>query len=168
TLLDPPRFCAACGAALAERDPSLGGWPCAGCGTPSFLDPKLAACAVAWMDEKVVLVKRAIEPRTGYWATPGGYCDRGEPPAEAAVREAREETGLQVVVKDLLGVYGYRGSPVVVVYYDVAVIGGGPARALSECSDVALFAPEEIPWDALAFPSVHEALCAAIARKGLQ
>lgn len=161
---DPPRFCAACGHALGERDGS-GGWPCARCEQPSFLDPKVAACCVPWYEGKVVLVKRAIPPRIGYWASPGGYVDRGEPPSVAAARECIEECGLVVRSTELLGVYAYPGSPVIVIYYDCEVLGGGPPRALEECSEVALFSPGEVPWDDLAFPSVHEGVRASIARR---
>lgn len=162
--LDPPRHCAQCGARLGERD-ATGGWPCASCGRPSFLDPKVAACVVTFYEEQVVLVRRAIEPRLGYWATPGGYCDRGESPRDAAAREAVEETGLVVAVRDLLGVYHAPPSPVVVISYAADVISGGPPRPLSECSEVGLFARDAIPWGDLAFPSVHESVCAAITRR---
>ncbi len=165
TFLDVPRFCAACGHELAPKDPKLGGWPCPSCGIPSFVDPKVAACVVPWWEGKIVLVRRAIEPRVGYFSSPGGYCERGEPPHHAAAREAFEETGLVVDPGDLLGVFAHRGSPVIVIYYDCTIRGGGPPRPVSECTEIGLFAPEEIPWDQLAFSSVHEALCAAIAHR---
>ncbi|HZV02012.1 MAG TPA: NUDIX domain-containing protein [Planctomycetota bacterium] len=161
-----PRYCAACGEPLGEKDPKIGGWPCMGCGTPTWVDPKLAACCVPWWEGKLVLVKRAIEPRIGFYSSPGGYCDRGEPPHAAAARECFEETGLVVDTGELLGVYGHRASPVIVVYYDCEIVGGGPPRALSEVSEIGLFRPEDVPWDRLAFTSVHEALCAAIAHRG--
>jgi ADP-ribose pyrophosphatase YjhB (NUDIX family) len=162
---DPPRFCAACGSALADRD-ETGGWPCTRCRQYSYLDPKVAACCVPWWEGRLVLVKRAIPPRIGFWASPGGYCDRGEPPASAAAREALEETGLIVQTTGLLGVYSYPGSPVIVIYYDCEILSGGPPRALEECSEVGLFTPAEVPWPELAFPSVHEGVTAAIARRG--
>jgi ADP-ribose pyrophosphatase YjhB (NUDIX family) len=161
---EPPRFCASCGTALLARD-ATGGWPCPECKSWSFLDPKVAACCVPWYEGKIVLVKRAIPPRVGFWASPGGYCERGEPPSHAAAREAREETGLVVRSTELLGVFAYEGSPVIVIYYDCEVLSGGPPRALDECSDVALFDPGEVPWDDLAFPSVHEGVKASIARR---
>jgi ADP-ribose pyrophosphatase YjhB (NUDIX family) len=159
-----PRFCAACGNPVGARD-ATGGWPCSLCGTPSFLDPKVAACGVPWWEGKIVFVKRAIEPRIGYWASPGGYVDRGEPPHKGAAREVFEETGLVVATRELLGVFAAPGSPVIVIYYDCEVLSGGPPRPLSECSEIGLFAPDEVPWDQLAFPSVNEGVCAAIARR---
>jgi ADP-ribose pyrophosphatase YjhB (NUDIX family) len=160
-----PKFCATCGHGLAEKDPRLGGWPCRACGTPSFVDPKVAACTVPWIDGKLLLVRRAIEPRIGFFSSPGGFCDRGEPPHHAAARETLEETGLVVETKELLGVFAHRGSPVIVIYYDCEILGGEPPRALSEVSEIGLFRPDEVPWDKLAFTSVHEALCAAIAHR---
>jgi ADP-ribose pyrophosphatase YjhB (NUDIX family) len=130
------------------------------------MDPKVAACCVPWWEGKIVLVRRAIEPRVGFFSSPGGYCERGEPPHLAAAREAFEETGLVVEPTQLLGVYAHAGSPVIVIYYDCAILGGGPPRPLSEVSEIGLFTPEEVPWSELAFSSVNEALCAAIAHRG--
>jgi len=161
-----PRFCATCGTALGERDKVTNGWPCSGCGTPTFVDPKVAACSVPWWEDRIVLVRRSIEPRIGYFSSPGGFVDRAEPPHKAAARETFEETGLVVDPGELLGVFAHRFSPVIVVYYDCEILGGGPPRPLSEVSEIGLFRPEEIPWDKLAFSSVHEALCAAIAHRG--
>jgi ADP-ribose pyrophosphatase YjhB (NUDIX family) len=164
---DAPRFCALCGGALGARDPRTTGWPCTKCGEHSFLDPKVAACAVPWWEDKIVLVRRAIDPRRGFWASPGGYVERGEAPWRAAEREAREEVGLEVAAGPLLGAYASPGSPVLVLYYHGTVLSGGPPRPLSECSEVGLFAPSEVPWGELAFPSVNEGLCAAIAYRGI-
>src|SRR5436190_24386576 len=121
-----PRFCSGCGTELAPKDAKLGGWPCHGCGTPSFVDPKVAACCVPWYEDRIVLVRRAIEPRIGFFSSPGGYCERGEPPHLAAVRETWEETGLVVEAKELLGIFAHKGSPVIVIYYDCEILGGGP------------------------------------------
>ncbi len=161
-----PRFCSACGGALGSRDPRTSGWKCTACGEWSFLDPKVAACGVPWWNGKIVLVRRAIEPRRGFWASPGGYVERGEAPWRAAAREVMEEVGLTVATGKLLGAYQTPGSPVLVLYYDCEILAGGPPRPLSECSEVGLFAPEEIPWPDLAFPSVNEGLVAAIAHRG--
>src|SRR5687768_10313657 len=94
------RFCPVCGAPLAARLLKAGEperLVCTGCGFVFYLDPKLAVGTII-RDERarVVLVKRAIEPGYGKWVFPGGYVDRGEEVPAAAVREAREETGLEV------------------------------------------------------------------------
>ncbi len=163
--IDVPRFCADCSKPLGPRDPDTNGWPCTGCGIQTFVDPKVASCCVPWYDGRIVLVKRGIAPRIGFYSSPGGYCERGEPPHQGAARETFEETGLVVETRELLGVFAHRGSPVIVMYYDCDVVGGGPPRALHEVQEVGLFKPEEIPWDRLAFSSVASALCASIAHR---
>ncbi len=109
-----PLFCNRCGGALAPAKDGSDGFPCQACGRTTWIDPKVAACATPWWEGKLVLVRRGIEPRHGFWVTPGGYCQRGERPSVAAERETLEETGLAVRATDLLGVYSYERSPVIV------------------------------------------------------
>lgn len=164
--LDRPIFCAGCGGALAvEKDPRTNGWACRACGRTSWNDPKVAACSIPWWEGRLVLARRAIEPRHGFWVTPGGYCERGERPAAAAERETREEIGLEVRATDVAGVYAFDGNPVVVIMYECEVLGGGPPRALSEVLEVGLFAPEDVPWDGIAFQSTSAALRDHLARR---
>ena len=122
-----------------------------------FLDPKVAACTIIHLPDGIVLLQRAIEPGYGKWVFPGGYVDRGETVADAAIREAKEEVNLDVQLASLLGVYSYQHSPVIIVVY-LAEAVGGLLKAADEALDVRLFAPETIPWDELAFPSTKEAL----------
>ena len=88
---------------------------------------------------------------------PGGYVDRGERVESAAIREALEECGLEVRIRDLLGVYSYDGIvPVVIVY--TAEIAKGDLKAGDETQTAGWFSKEEIPWQELAFRSTGEAL----------
>jgi 8-oxo-dGTP diphosphatase len=130
---------------------------CGACGFVWYQDPKVAACTIPEVDGRLVLVRRGIEPARGRWVFPGGYMDRGETVAEAAVRETLEETGLSVEVRGLSGVYSYRESIVVVVVYRVAVLGG-VMRPGNECLEVRAFGGDEVPWEELAFPSTRDAL----------
>jgi len=153
-------FCPKCSGTLESRllktsEPAR--LVCKQCGFVFFLDPKVAACTVIHQPGGIVLLQRAIEPGYGRWVFPGGYVDRGETVADAAVREAREEVNLEVRLVSLLGVYSYRHSPVIIVVY-LAESVGGLLRAADEALDVRLFGPEAIPWDELAFPSTEEAL----------
>jgi len=131
---------------------------CVRCGFVFYLDPKVAVGTIIRdEDSRIVLVRRAIEPGYGKWVFPGGYVDRGEQVHTAAVREAREEAGLDVRLDKLINIYSYPGrAPIIVVY--AATMLGGELCGDDECLEARLFTPEEIPWDALAFRSTTEAL----------
>jgi len=155
------RFCLVCGGALESRslkngDPAR--LVCTACGFVFYLDPKLAVGTIITDEQnRVVLVRRAIEPGYGKWVFPGGYVDRGEEVPAAAVREAREETGLDVRLDRLINIYSYAGRVPVIVVYAATMIGG-----CLGCDDEGLearfFEPDTIPWQELAFRSTHEAL----------
>lgn len=155
------RFCPACGARLESRQLKAGE-PlrpvCPQCGYVHYLDPKVAVgTVIVTAEEKIVLVRRAIEPGYGLWVFPGGYVDRGEEITVAAIREAREESGLDVRLDGLINIYSYPGRPIVVVVYKASVISG-ELRIDEESLEAGLFSRSEIPWDRLAFRSTHEAL----------
>jgi 8-oxo-dGTP diphosphatase len=154
------RFCHRCGAALLLRRLKPGEperLVCAGCGFILFLDPKLAAGTICPLDGGIVLVRRGIEPAYGKWVIPGGYVDRGEAVAAAAIRETLEEASLEVAIRDLVNVYSYPGNPVVVVVY-LAQVLGGQLRAGDEALEARVFPPTALPWEELAFSSTGEAL----------
>jgi ADP-ribose pyrophosphatase YjhB (NUDIX family) len=128
------------------------------CGFVFYLDPKIAVGTVIRMpDHRIVLVRRAIEPGYGKWVFPGGYVDRGEEITLAAIREAREESGLDVSIDHLINIYSYAGrAPIVVVY--AATYLSGELLVDDEGLEARTFALEEIPWDDLAFRSTNDAL----------
>ena len=155
------RFCPVCGGSLESRllkegDPTR--LVCVACGYVFYLDPKLAVGTVIQDEQgRIALVRRAIEPGYGKWVFPGGYVDRGEEVQRAAVREAREETGLDVRIDGLINIYSYTGrTPVIVVY--AATMIGGCLGCDDEGLEARFFEPDAIPWDELAFRSTHEAL----------
>src|SRR6186713_748149 len=119
---------------------------CPSCGFVFYLDPKVAVGTII-RDERnhVVLVRRAIEPGYGLWVFPGGYVDRGEQVQAAAIREAREEAGLEIRLDELIIVYS-------------ATMIGGCLACDDEGLEAKFFAPDEIPWDELAFQSTHDGL----------
>jgi ADP-ribose pyrophosphatase YjhB (NUDIX family) len=162
TCLPAFRFCPACGNPLASRilkpeDPPR--LVCSGCGFVFYLDPKVAVGTIIRVrDNEIVLVRRAIDPGYGLWVFPGGYIDRGEKLEDGAIREAREECGLDVELERLVNVYSYRGRTPVVIVYAARAVGGTLCVGDDESLEVKTFAADMIPWDALAFESTRDAL----------
>jgi ADP-ribose pyrophosphatase YjhB (NUDIX family) len=156
------RFCPSCGGALEGRvlkpgDPAR--LVCAACGFVFYLDPKVAVgTIIRTEDDRLALVRRAIEPGYGLWVFPGGYVDRGEEITAAAVREAREESGLEVRIEQLVNIYSYPGASPIIVVYTAVVTGGELCSDEDECLEARWFTADDIPWDALAFRSTREAL----------
>jgi 8-oxo-dGTP diphosphatase len=160
------RFCPRCGGGLEQRLLKVGEparLVCDGCGFVFYLDPKLAAGTICLVDGGVVLLRRGIRPQLGKWVFPGGFVDRGESVAEAAVRETLEEVNLRVRLSGILDVYSFPGHDVVVVVYAADVVGGA-LTAGDESLAVQAFAPDAIPWTELAFQSTHLALRDYLAR----
>src|SRR5437667_8311106 len=155
------QFCPRCGGSLERRrlKPSEPERPvCSRCGFIFYLDPKIAVGTIIRTGAGgLVLVRRAIDPGYGKWVFPGGYVDRGETLMAAAIREAREECGLDVRLDGLVNIYSYAGrAPVIVVYAATAL--GGTLCADDECLETAEVDPDAIPWDDLAFRSTREGL----------
>src|SRR5215211_6289300 len=162
-------FCPMCSGALESRLLKAGEperLVCSQCGFVFYLDPKIAVgTIIADGDGGIVLVRRAIEPGFGKWVFPGGYVDRGEEIRSAAIREAREECGLDIELQDPVGIYSYPGkTPIIVVY--AATVTGGTLCADDECLDAKAFGRDQIPWDDLAFRSTYEALRDYLADRG--
>ena len=133
-----------------------------------YLDPKVAVgTVITAADDRIVLVRRAIEPGYGLWVFPGGYVDRGETVTAAAIREAREEAGLEVALERLVNIYSYSGRPLVVIVYAASIVSG-ELRVDDESLEAQLFGPEEIPWDELAFVSTREALREFLGRNPIE
>jgi ADP-ribose pyrophosphatase YjhB (NUDIX family) len=155
------RFCPRCGGRLIGRrlraaDPER--LVCASCLQVLYLDPKVAVGTIIRdAESRIVLVQRAIEPGYGRWVFPGGYVDRGEPLELAALREAREECGLEIRLDGLVNLYSYPGrTPIIIVY--AATWLDGALCVDDESLDARWFAPSDLPWSALAFPSTQQAL----------
>ena len=155
------RFCPSCGGPLVPRRLKAGEPErpvCERCGRVIYLDPKVAVGTVITNAAgDIALVRRSIEPGYGKWVFPGGYVDRGEEPQVAAVREAREEAGLEIRIDGLIDIYAYAGAtPIVIVY--AATATGGLLQAADESLDAGWYGPGAIPWHELAFPSTRDAL----------
>lgn len=153
-------FCPVCGGKLEHlkiKENESIRLVCSACDYIFYLDPKVVACSILLMDDNIVLLKRAISPQKGKWVIPGGYVDRGEEVEAAAIRETREECGLETQIERLLGIYSYPGHvPVVIVY--VAQVLSGELISGDETLEAGLFSKDRIPWGELAFRSTVDAL----------
>jgi len=130
---------------------------CAVCGTIHYINPKIVVGSVCSWDGRILLCRRAIEPRRGFWTIPAGYLEEHEAPTDGAMREAREEACADIKIDALLAVYSVlRISQVQLIYR--ATLAAPDFSPGVESLETKLVAWDEIPWDDLAFPSVHWAL----------
>ncbi len=153
--LSQPCYCRRCGT-LMHLSQVFGKqrFTCPTCTYVQFDDPKVAVAVFVRMSDQVLLVLRGGEPERGKWALPAGYVDRGEDPKIAAVREVREETGLQVHITRLLDVLY---DNVIVIVYEASVIGGELCAA-DDAADAQWFTRHTLPE--VAFRSTREILSA--------
>ncbi len=162
------RFCPRCGGRLEGRTIKEGEperLVCGRCGFVFYLGPKLVAGAIAELDGGIVLIQRSIEPGYGRWTFPGGFVERGEVAEAAAARETLEETGLEIEVGGIVGLYTYEGQIPAIAVFAARVLGGEPAP-LDETMDVRSFRRDELPWSEMAFPSTERALKDYLLKKG--
>jgi ADP-ribose pyrophosphatase YjhB (NUDIX family) len=133
---------------------------CADCGYVAYENPKVVVGSVVVADGRVLMCRRAIEPRKGYWTLPAGYLELGETLEEGAAREALEEAEASITIEGIIGVFSIARIGQVQVIFRAGVSDPGPPvfGAGPESLDVRLFEPSQIPWDDIAFPSVHWAL----------
>jgi ADP-ribose pyrophosphatase YjhB (NUDIX family) len=130
---------------------------CDTCGFVAYDNPKLVVGTVVRRGQEVLLCRRAIEPRYGYWTLPAGYMELGETVEEAARREAREEACADIAIGGLLAVYSVpRISQVQVMFR--GSLASGDVAAGPESLEVGWFTWDRIPWDEIAFPTVRWAL----------
>lgn len=106
---------------------------------------------------EVVLLRRGLDPGRGWWAQPGGFLEVDETATEGAIRETQEEIGLLVEPGEIMGLYARLEAAVIVLAYEARIIGGELCTS-PEALEVAAFAPEEIPWQEIAFRTTWWAL----------
>lgn len=130
---------------------------CGECGWVNYVNPRIVVGAVCRLGDKVLLCRRAIEPRKGYWTIPAGFMEERETTADGAAREAMEEANAQLHMGALLAVYNIpRISQVQMIYK--AEMASPDVSPGPESLEVGYFSYDDIPWDELAFPSVTWAL----------
>lgn len=147
-------YCQQCAHPFPIQASEIGArWTCPGCKCVHYQDPKVAVGVLVGDGRQVLLTLRNHDPRRGYWSFPAGFVDRGEVVEEAALREVREETGLDVAIEGLVGVYSRAGDPVIFIAYSGRETGGKLTPG-EEAESVAYFAVEALP--PLAFPRDRE------------
>jgi len=153
-------FCSACGEKVSLTIPEGDNRQrhvCQSCQTIHYENPKIVTGCIAQWQGKILLCKRAIEPRSGLWTLPAGFMENHETNLQGAARETAEEANAKIDNMKLFCVFSIPHiSQVYTMYFGDLV--GGDASAGEESLDVGLFAEDEIPWQEMAFYVVRETL----------
>ena len=154
------KYCPACAGEIELSTPEGDHLPrhtCTLCGTIHYQNPKIVAGCLPFYEDKVLLCKRAIEPRKGYWTLPAGFMENNESTEEGALRETREEANAEVTLLHL-----YTLTSIVhvnqVQFLYLAEMQNQNYSSTLESEEVRLFSEDEIPWDQLAFQTINNAL----------
>jgi ADP-ribose pyrophosphatase YjhB (NUDIX family) len=153
-------FCSHCGAAVTLRVPggdTLPRYVCDACATVHYQNPKIVAGCIPEWEDKILLCRRAIEPRHGLWTLPAGFMEKGETTLQAAARETLEEAGARVEVGTLYTVFSLPHIDQVYLFYRGRLTDLDYAPG-SESLEVDLFHEHVVPWGQLAFRVVRETL----------
>lgn len=153
-------FCSACGKRVSQIIPEGDNrvrHVCNDCGTIHYSNPNNVCGAILTQGNKILLCKRAIEPRSGLWTLPAGFMENGETVTEAAARESMEEANAQSHNLKLFGVFSLPHISQVYLMFKGELTEGRHTPG-SESLETALFAMDEIPWDQLAFPVIDYSL----------
>jgi ADP-ribose pyrophosphatase YjhB (NUDIX family) len=153
-------YCNQCGEAVTRRIPEGDNRPrhvCSVCEAIHYQNPKVIAGCVPFHENKVLLCKRAIAPRSGFWTLPAGFLELGETTAQGALRETAEEANANAEVLDLYTFFSLPHISQIYLFYRARLtdLDFSPGE---ESLETALFEEHEIPWDELAFPVITETL----------
>ncbi|MDR5897944.1 NUDIX hydrolase [Halomonas vilamensis] len=152
-------FCSECGEKVRFAVPQGDDRPrylCDACGVVHYQNPRIVAGTLPVSGSQVLLCRRAIAPRKGYWTLPAGYMENAETTQQAAARETREEACAEVRLANLYTLIDLPHINQVYMIFRADLVGGFDAGP--ESQEVALFEEHEIPWDALAFPTIEATL----------
>ncbi len=140
------KYCPQCATELQVKIESGRARPvCPRCGYVVYRNPVPVALVLVTRDNQLLLVHRRNAPLAGYWAPPAGYVEIDESLEEGAVREVKEETGLEVAIDRLLAVYSRANMGVMLVTFAAHVEGGLLAAQVDEVDELRFFAPNELP-----------------------
>lgn len=153
------KFCSGCGTSVARKTPAgdtRERWVCDSCGIVHYQNPKIVVGCIPERDGKILLCKRAIEPRYGFWTAPAGFMELGESIAEGAARETKEEACADVKIGRLFASVDAVHAGQLHLFFTATLLGDYAAG--DESLEVALFDVADIPWDELAFLTNRYAL----------
>ena len=153
-------FCSQCGARVEFRVPegdSLCRHVCPACGAIHYQNPKMVVGCIPEWEDKILLCKRAIEPKYGLWTLPAGFMENGETTLEGAARETWEEAGARIAVGKLYTLYNLPHINQVYFMFRARLLDLDFAPG-TESLETRLFSEAEIPWDEIAFKTVHATL----------
>ncbi len=155
------KYCAECGAPVVLRMPQddhRERYICTECDTIHYQNPKIiVGCIPEWEDGRVLLCRRAIEPRHGLWTLPAGFMENGEAAWQGAARETLEEANARVKILDLYALYNLPYINQVQLLFRATLLDLDFSPGV-ESLEVQLFAEHEIPWDTLAFRPIRTTL----------
>ncbi|MEZ5836480.1 MAG: NUDIX hydrolase [Geminicoccaceae bacterium] len=150
-------YCSRCGGPIRQGIPDGDDRQrdiCQDCGEIHYVNPKIVVGAVCEHGDRLLLCRRAIEPRTGYWTIPAGYMEIGETAEQGAIREAWEEARARIEITGLIASYSVIRPPQVQLLYR-AVLLDAQVAAGPESLEVGLFTWDTVPWEELAFTTVR-------------
>ena len=154
------KYCSACGAQVALRVPtgdSLARYICTACHTIHYENPKMVVGSIPAWEDKILMCRRAIEPRYGFWTLPAGFMENHESTEQAAIRETHEEAHAEIEIGPLYTVWSIPHISQVHLFFRSRLLNLD-FKAGSESLEVALFREAEMPWEQLAFASVRDTL----------
>ena len=159
------KFCSACGSKVEHKIPDDDNrlrYVCPNCKVIHYENPNIVAGTIPMVGNKVLLCKRAIEPRYGYWTLPAGFMENQETTDEAAMRETWEEAEAKVKLDGLFSVINVPQINQVHMFYRATVKDAEDGKKMfgagAESLEVELYDEKDIPWDELAFPTVKRTL----------
>lgn len=154
------KFCSNCGAAVTLKIPPGDTLPrhvCDACSTIHYQNPKMIVGCIAEWEERILLCRRAIEPRHGLWTVPAGFMENGETTAQGAARETLEEANARVEVGPLYAMYNIPHINQVYILFRARLLDLD-FSAGTESLEVKLFEEKDMPWDTIAFATVRNTL----------
>ena len=154
------RYCSQCGSGVTLTVPEGDNVPrhvCADCGTIHYQNPKVVVGCIPEWEDRLLLCRRAIEPRYGLWTLPAGFMENGETVQQGAARETYEEAEAKVAVGGLYALFNLPHINQVYMLFRARLLAPefGPG---SESLEAQLMTESDIPWREIAFPVIHQAL----------